>query len=644
MSKFYRLTATALLACSFAQAQQDSAASKLLEPVMVTANKFEQPQNATGKVMTVIPKHTIDRYHTRGIGQLLNDQAGIIVNGIFNSPGTRSSIFTRGSGDGRTLVLLDGMPLYDPSTITNEFDINLLSLSGIEQIEICKGAQSTLYGSDAVAGVINIITRKNAPDKKIRLRSTMSAGSFQTYNGNVAASGTIGRLEYFVDASRFRSQGFSAATDTADDAFDRDGFRSTVWSSRVKYRISNAWSAQLFFQRSANNTDLDAASFSDERDYTYNSGTSNTGLVLSHITKKTSLVFRYQFTRNTRFYLNDSSHVPQSTIFSTLNYVSRAHFAEAVTTWQLSNRFRLVSGIDFRSASMNSDGYTLSSFGPFESVFDDTIHQQHSAYSSIVYTSANTKLNVDVGARLNRHSEYGTNLTYTFNPSLTVNRSLRVLGSIASAFKAPTLYQLYSPYGERALKPEKSVTWELGVETKAGNNTARIVFFDRQIKNGIDFNYTSYKYYNSIRQDVQGIEVETRVSLGRNISLNANYTYLHPKERSQSRITFKDTAYTYLLRRPTHAINVSAQAVILRNLQVVPSFKYVGSRFDIGGYMQDDIRLKSYVLLGFYSEYKISKPVKIFVDIGNLLNNTFFDIYGYNSIPRTYSTGVSLNL
>jgi vitamin B12 transporter len=644
MSKFHLLTAAGIAACTFAHAQQDSAASKLLEPVLVTANKFEQQQHTTGKIVTVIPNHTIERYHTRGLGQLLNDQAGITVNGALNSPGTRPSIFTRGSGDGRTLTLLDGMPLYDPSTITNEFDINLLSLANIEQIEVCRGAQSTLYGSDAVAGVINIITRKHSATKKLAIKSTLSAGSFETYKGNLAAFGTIGKFGYSVDASRLNSRGFSAATDTTNNGSDRDGVQSAVLSSRLNYRISKALSAQLFFQRSVNNTDLDAAAFTDEHDYTYSSGTSNAGVALSHNSAKSSLLLRYQLTRNKRFYLNDSSHVPQSTIFSTLEYISRSHFAEAITTWQLAKGVRLVAGIDFRSASMNSNGYTLSSFGPFESVFDDTIHQQYSAYTNLVYRSASNKLNADAGARLNKHSEYGTNATYTFTPSLSVSKSLRILGTIASAFKAPTLYQLYSPYGERALKPETSLTWELGVETKSGNNTARLVFFDRRIKNGIDFNYTTYKYYNSVRQDVQGIELETHVSIGPHLTVNANYTYLRSKEKSQSRITFKDTAYTYLLRRPAHSININAQATIFGKLLVIPSAKYAAKRFDIGGYMQDDKMLTPYVIFGLYAEYEITKAAKVFADVQNLSNKTFFDIYGYNSIPRTCSAGISFNL
>ena len=156
MSKTITLPACMLISISLF-AQQDTVT---LDEVVVTANKFEQKQSTTGKVITVITKAQIEKSGGKTISQLLNEQAGITINGALNNLGTVQTTYMRGANSGRTLVLLDGMPVSDPSQINNEFDLNLFLINDVERIEICRGAQSTLYGSDAVAGVINIITQK----------------------------------------------------------------------------------------------------------------------------------------------------------------------------------------------------------------------------------------------------------------------------------------------------------------------------------------------------------------------------------------------------------------------------------------------------------------------------------------------------
>src|SRR5258705_9173746 len=165
MSQKFLLIITTLLAGLSAIAQTDTS-SKAMEPVIITANKLPQKQRTTGKVITLISKEEIEKSAGKSLAQLLNEQAGITINGALNNQGTNQSLFMRGASSGRTLILLDGIPIYDPSVINNEFDLNLISLANVECIEICRGAQSTIYGSDAVAGIVNIITTKASPDNK----------------------------------------------------------------------------------------------------------------------------------------------------------------------------------------------------------------------------------------------------------------------------------------------------------------------------------------------------------------------------------------------------------------------------------------------------------------------------------------------
>lgn len=169
-----------LLGATSLLAQADS--SKTLDEVVITANRFPQKQQTTGKVVTVIPKSVIEKSGGLTLGELLIQQAGITIAGANNTLGTNQDVYLRGAATGNTLVLVDGVPAYDPSTIASTFDINHMPLDQLERIEILRGAQSTAYGSDAVAGVINLITRQQS-DKPVNLYGTLAYGSFNTFRG-----------------------------------------------------------------------------------------------------------------------------------------------------------------------------------------------------------------------------------------------------------------------------------------------------------------------------------------------------------------------------------------------------------------------------------------------------------------------------
>ena len=196
-----------------------------LDEVIVTANKVEQKQNATGKVVTVINAAALQANAGRSIAQILNEQAGLYLPGSLSNAGTVPSIYMRGASSGRTLILINGMPVGDPSMISNEFDLNLVPLNLIERIEILKGAQSTLYGSDAIGGVINIITKnKSVPN----FSGDFSTGTYGTRKMNAQHSSNIGKLNYVIGFGNESAKGFSSATDiTGKNNFDNDGYRNS---------------------------------------------------------------------------------------------------------------------------------------------------------------------------------------------------------------------------------------------------------------------------------------------------------------------------------------------------------------------------------------------------------------------------------
>jgi vitamin B12 transporter len=630
----------AIMISSHLLAQQDS--TKSLDEVVISANKFQQKQSTTGKVITVITKEQLEKSAGRTLSQLLNEQVGVLVNGSYNNMGSNQALYMRGASTGRTLVLIDGVPVNDPSLINNEVDLNLFSLNNIERIEICRGAQSTLYGSDAIAGVVNIITVKNNVSRPFNVKGSLSGGNFGTFRSNIQLYGKEGKLTYVTRYARLTTDGFSAAYDsTGTKNFDKDGYKGNAAHAALQFEVNPELSFKGFVQYNQYKADIDQTIFSDEQDYTINNKNWITGTGFRYIKNGISLVGNYQYSTMDRNYFNDSLHRPGFTKFSTDDYAGKNHFAEIFAKITMGKRFDILQGADYRSSSMHSNYYSLSSFGPYTSAFKDTSMSQASLYASLLYHSLDERLNIEAGGRLNVHSRYGSNHTYTFNPSYAILSGLRVFGSIATAFKAPTLYQLYSAYGRLDLKGETSTTYEIGLQQTHSMIQSRAVFFKRLINDGLDFDYIGFKYFNFLKQTVNGLELEVKVNPTKGLSLSANYAYLKAEERTQSRVNFKDTTYTYLLRRPKHNLNVIAAYQFENGLYISTTAKYISSRFDIGGYKKQDVEMDGYFLVNAYAEYAFNKHLKAFADVQNAGKNKFFDIRGYNSIPRIINAGIT---
>lgn len=619
-----------------ANAQKDTVQGNRLDEVVVTANKFPQKQSSTGKVITVITKEQIDKSAGRTVAQLLNEQAGITINGALSNLGTNPTVYMRGAQAGRTLILMDGIPVSDPSFIQNDFDLNLLSLNNIERIEIARGAQSTLYGSDAVAGVINFITTKKDVTKPLNIKATATAGNYGTYRGNLQVFGKANKLTYNAGYAKLTSKGFSSAFDSSGkNNFEKDSYNGDVANASLQYNITPQLTLSTFGKYSRYKTDLDGGLFEDDKDYTNKNKIAMVGASVDYRTATVSLHGNYQYSENNRNYVNDTT---DGFFYFTNDFFGKSQFAELYSTIEITKNITLLNGADYRYNSMNSTFFTPG----FPSTFADTSLSQSSSYASLFIHDNSSKLNIELGGRLNVHSRYGSNGTYTFNPSYNLGKHFRLFGSLATGFKAPTLYQVYDGYsGNLDLKPEKSTTYEFGVQQTHQAIRTRLVYFYRNIKDGIDYdNVLTYRYYNFLQQKVNGLELEVKANPIKGLSLSANYTFLHANEQTQSRETFKDTTYTLLLRRPKHSANITAAYSFSNGLYVSASARYVGKTFDTGGYQAKDISLNSYVILGAYAEYTFKKYVKLFVDAQNLTNKKFYEVRGYNSIPLLVNGGV----
>ncbi len=639
------LTASFFLCSGLLHAQHDTTVQPLNE-VIVTANKFPQKQASTGKVVTVITKAQIEKSQGRSLPQLLNDVAGITINGALNNLGAVQTTYTRGASSGRTLLLVDGVPVNDPSMINNEYDLNLFSLDQVERIEILKGAQSTLYGSDAIGGVINIITVNPNVSKPFNAKATVQGGNYGFFKGSAQLYGKHDKLTYSARYTRLQNDGFSSAWDSSGKQdFETDGYSGHGANAQLQWQATSKLSLRTFVQYSQYKSGIDAGMFLDEKDYTIDNNGTTAGAGFTYQHDVLTLTGNFQYTDVSRNYHNDSSYIvpgSASTRYERNNYFGKMRFAEIYSSICLGGGFTLLQGADFRQMNYHQQYENIHTlYGPFSYAVPDTSVSQSALYASLIYTGLNGKLNIEGGGRLNTHSRYGSNATYTFNPSYALTQKVRLFLSIATGFKAPSIYQLSN---NEALKAEKSITYEGGAEYRTEKAAARAVYFHRNIDNGIDYNNITFNFYNYIQQKVAGVEAELTVRPVKPLSISANYTYLQGQETVQNRLTNRDTVtYNYLLRRPAHSLNVSAGLQPLQQLFFSLSGKWVSSRFD-AVYASADVKLQSYYLLNAYAEYTFNLRLKVFVDGQNITGQTFFDSWGYRSAPFLIKGGVSFNL
>jgi vitamin B12 transporter len=635
--------AAAVIFSGYAQAQKDTA-SKTLDEVIVTANKFPQKQSETGKVIVVIDKATLEKSEGKTVAQILNEQAGVVVNGSLNNLGTNQTVYVRGAGSGRTLITIDGIPVNDPSLIDNSFDLNLISVDNIERIEICKGAQSTLYGSDAIAGVINIITIDPGIIKPVTLKATLASGSYDTYKYNLQMFGKLAdKLVYNIRYTHLNSSGFSSAYDsTGKMNFDKDGYHNDALTGNVAWDVSHQFTLKGFAQYSYYKTGLDAGAFTDAKDYNSTNKNLMLGTGFTYKISGTTITGNYYYNTSKRYLLEDSVF---GQYYYSDHFNGKSHYAELLANSKLGNGFTWLNGVDYHYSSMNE----LSNYGKF----DDTSVNQKSIFSSLFY-SGKSGFNAELGGRFNHHSRYGNNFTYTINPSFVIDKNWKIYASVSSGFKVPSLFQLYSSYGDPNLKAEKSTSYEGGFQFDNAVVNSRITYFYRKISDGLDYDVKNV-YFNFNKEEDNGIEWENKIRLSKIFSVSANYTLLKAKEQEQSRTAYafdpttyaysfnSDTTYHYSLRKPMNTINITMNIQATKNWLISVSVHYESKRYD-AVYASSDVALKSFAIFNAYTEYNLHKKIKLFVDAKNITNKKFFTIYGYNSIPAEFMAGIVLKL
>jgi len=608
-------------------AQQDSLTVRQLDEVVVTATKFPKNQSETGKVLSIIDEEILHRSAGKDINQLLNEQVGMVVSGANSNPGKDKSVYLRGAKNEYTLILLDGVPLNDPSGISGgAYDLRLISLDQVERIEILKGSQSTLYGTDAIAGVINIITKKRG-DKPIAATGTISYGSYNTRRANAAIHGQIKQVGYNISYSGLSTDGMSEASEIGTTPFDKDGATQNALQTSFDFQATKLLSIKPFFRYTKFDGQYDGGAFTDDLLNTYDATLTNTGAQATYSLKNGAVNFQYSYDQTDRTF--DGTYGKNE-------YAGKFHHSEIFTNYNLSGHLQLLAGVTLQNYKMLDK--TATEADPSVVIL--------SPYTSLFSRYGN--FTAEIGGRYNHHSNFGENFTFSINPSYRFKNNVKLFFNLSTGFKAPSLYQLYGLYGANPqLKPEKSLSNEIGGQWLSPNKKTefRLVAFMRSINDVIVYTYPNN--INLDKQHDQGFELESTFNVSSKLTAKVFYSYVNGDV--QTKMAGRDTTYYNLFRRPKNmaginiAYQVNAQAYISLNS------KFFGQRedlyFDMETYTNETITLKAYTLIDFYGEYRLKKiNATFFTDLKNILNTDYQEVYGYATMGINITTGIRVML
>lgn len=619
-----------ILSSTLLRAQDSLRQEFSLDEIVLSASKVPLERKQSAKPVRVISAEQIQRSEGKDLAQVLNEEAGIIINGAYSNPGKNRDVFLRGASGSYTLVLVDGVPFTDASGLGGVFDIRMIPLAQIERIEILKGSQSTLYGSDAIAGVINIIT-KQASDKPVSLNGAISLGSFETLEAQLGVSGSVNELlDYSVNYSHFSTEGVSEAEDNVDTlSFDLDGSERNAIQAKLAFTPVSGLRIEPFLRYTDFEGDYDNGAFADGAN-TFTSEILNPGVNAGFRNENFDIQLLYQFLRTDRSF-NSS--------FGESIFEGRTHTSDLFASYSFNEFLQLLGGVYYQSAQMLDENAT-------EPDPDFTIT---SPYISLLIKEFDG-INGELGYRFNEHSEFGSASTYSAALSYSLTSRLSLFGSYTTGFKSPVLSQLFGQFGPNPdLQPEKSQTFEAGLRWQDNTNKlfAQATFFERSIEDVIIFDFST-GYQNQDEQDDYGVEVEMSYQILPQLTFRGNYNFVDG-ELTTLLTQEQDTSFNNLIRRPKHSFVLGLEYEPLPYLFVSLQGQYYGERsdrfFDSNTFETVGVDLDPYFLLNAYAEARLLKrKIIVFVDAKNLTDTDFVESTGFTTLGINVQGGVRFNL
>lgn len=603
------------------------------DTIIVSANRTQQSTSEVGQSVTVITLDDIATRQSVAVSDLLRSVPGITVtrNGGL---GTTTSVNIRGAESDQTVALIDGVKLNDPSTPGGGFNFGNLLTGNIERIEVVRGSQSVLWGSQAIGGVVNIVTR--TPTDQLAVNAAAEYGWRDTARvaGNV--SGKFGPVSASVGAGYLRTDGFSTFNETRGGK-ERDGYRNFGANAKFNIALSDAVSVDLRGWHSDGKVGIDGFppptfSFGDTPEF------ARTKELIGYAGLNAALLdgrFRnriaYALT-NTR---RRNTDLTGGTEFETFNAKGRNERFEYQGIFDISDAVSATFGAETEKASFRTSSYG----SPFS---------RAEARINSVYGQLSAKpvagLTLSAGARHDDHDTFGGKTTYSANAVFTPNEGSTTLrASYGEGFKTPSLFQLFSDYGNTALRPESSRSWDAGITQKLLDGKIEIgaTRFHRDTRNLINFisctvltgictNRPFGTYDNVAKARAQGLEFALALKPVEALRVQANYGFVDAINATTGRD---------LARRPRHSVNVSVDYDWAFGLKTGATITHVGPSFDNAS---NSRKLNGYVLVDLRAAFPVTRNIELYGRIENLVNEQYETTFRYGTPRRAAYAGARL--
>jgi vitamin B12 transporter len=612
-SFFVKILSAALTA---ALAQAAAAEPSSVDTVVVTATRIPTPESQVASSISVISADEIAAMQTQTLPDVLKIVPGLNVVQV-GGIGGQTSIFMRGTNSNHVKVLVDGIDVGDPSNSNGAFDVGQFLAQDIQRVEVLRGPQSGLYGSDAIGGVINVTTK--AGSGPAQFTAGIEGGSFDTFNQNAGISGSADQFHYAANIQHLHS-GETPVTPLAvllpgeqriDDYYD-----NLTASTKLGYDIAATWDLGLvarYTNTHLRTTGDNEFNFPD----TFPDSQQSTSTTTQYYTRLT--VHNLAFDGALDHTLGLAYGNIKTSSFSPDNGSSENAGNRMKIDWQgnirLTSSEHLIVGAEHEREAISepiSAGTNINSgYGELQSSFGDSFFDT-------------------VSVRYDDNNRFGSKVTYRFAPVYLINDTgTKLKASIGTGFKAPTLSQLFQSFppfffANPNLRPESSLGYDFGFEQSLFAETVHVgaTYFRNNIKNLIDSNADFTSYANVGRARTDGVESFVAFQPAGAYSARLDYTFTE---------AFDQTDNTVLLRRPKHKASLRNSWQATPRLSFDATVLYVGSWVDGNRDFTniEPLNAASFTTVNLAANFDLNEHLSVYGRINNLFDRRYEDPIGF---------------
>ena len=585
-----------------------------IEEVVVTATRIPTKISAVGGSVTVITADEIKAQQKLSVADILRYTPGMSI-GRNGGLGAASFARIRGAESGQTLVLINGVKVNDLSGPGGEFNFANLMTDDVTRIEVLRGQQSSLYGTNAAEGVVSI-KMGGGDDDGLSARAQLETGAFSTFRAGGGVSFGGETLNGTISVNRVKSDGISAAA-AEDGNSEQDGYETTAVLATATAKLSEQLSLTGFFRYADNELELDSfdwvLGFVDGDEFEASTDQQiGFGATYAMLDGRLTHSLNYALSDIDRdnFVVGEKSFAAKSERRN-LDYSALFEATDALT---------VLAGAEVENNKIETE-----SFGFWPSSLEGSA--DISSLFATVQWHGVEGLTITGGVRHDDHESFGGQTTMRISGAYDVAANTTLRANWGEGFKAPTLFQLFSSFGDPTLLAEESTGWEIGVDQKLGKGTFGATYFERNSTNMVDFSMATFTYANLGRTRAKGVELTAFYPVSDAVSVNANFTHLTSKDR--------DTGAA-LLRRPENTANMSVNWAPTSKLSGSFGINHVGKRQDISG------PLDAYTVVDTRVNYALQDEIEFFARIENLLNKSYQEVEGYGTAGRSLYGGIRL--